>query len=83
MPMYNYTCGACKKVSEILARFDEVVKECPECGKKRLKRNTFGEAPPEYHDTYSPMNPRRGRGKGGAGRIDPGHGMGDMGKHFN
>lgn len=40
MPLYEYTCGACKTTFEQLARAadrDAVVK-CPECGSKNAKR---------------------------------------------
>ena len=32
------------------------------CGKKRAYRTML--APPAYHDHYSPLHPRAGRGKG-------------------
>lgn len=53
----------------------ETTKKCPECGKKKLKKQ-FSQT--RYHDTYSPMHPRRGRGVGGHGRVDPGEGMQGM-----
>ena len=35
---------------------------CQKCGKKRAYRTLL--APPAYHDHYSPLHPRAGRGKG-------------------
>ena len=37
MPIYEYECNRCKKVSEILV-FSSVRPECPECGSKDLKK---------------------------------------------
>ena len=35
---------------------------CQKCGKRRAYRTIL--APPAYHDHYSPLHPRAGRGKG-------------------
>ncbi len=79
MPFYDYTCSACDARIEINHSMNTKKRKCPECGKLKLVRDICC---PTYHDTYSPMNPRRGRGKGGAGRVDPGEGMSGMGKNF-
>jgi len=79
MPIYEFECGECGEVCEKLLKMGEVIRKCPHCGKSKLKKVM---SLPNYHDTYSPMHPRRGRGKGGSGRVDPGEGMGGMGKHF-
>lgn len=79
MPIYEFKCGSCEKVSEFLLNFGESKKKCPECGANRLSR-IFSQI--SYHDTYSPMHPRRGRGVGGYGRIDPGEGAEGMGRNF-
>lgn len=79
MPIYEFRCGACDEVSEFLLQVGETKRKCPECGENKLKRLISN---PNYHDTYSPMHPRRGRGVGGYGRVDPGHGVQDMGKNF-
>ncbi len=79
MPFYDYTCSACEARIEISHSMNTRKRKCPECGKLKLVRDICA---PTYHDTYSPMNPRRGRGKGGAGRIEPGNGIQGMGKNF-
>jgi putative FmdB family regulatory protein len=80
MPLYVFECEGCKKKSEFILKHGQTKKKCPECGELKLKQQLFGRT--TVVDTYSPMHPRRGRGRGGAGRIDPGHGTGGMGKHF-
>ena len=79
MPFYDYTCEACGERHEFQHSMNTRKRKCPSCKKSKLVRDICA---PTYHDTYSPMNPRRGRGKGGAGRIDPGEGMQGMGKNF-
>lgn len=79
MPFYDYTCTDCDARIEISHSMNTRKRKCPECGKLKLVRDICA---PTYHDTYSPMNPRRGRGKGGAGRIEPGNGIQGMGKNF-
>ena len=37
MPIYEYECQDCKKVSEILV-FSSLEPECPRCGSRRLKK---------------------------------------------
>ena len=54
-------------------------KKCPDCGNNSLDRIISN---PIYHDTHSPMHPRRGRGVGGYGRVDPGEGFQGMGKNL-
>lgn len=71
MPIYEFKCDSCYKVSEFLLRLDESKKKCPECGKLKLQKVM---SLPIYHDLHSPMHPRRGRGVGGYGRVDPGVG---------
>ncbi len=71
MPMYEFKCEACGKNTEEILPIGKRIRKCPHCGKLRLQRVI---SVPVYHDTYSPMHPRRGRGNGGYGRIDPGHG---------
>ena len=81
MPMYVFECSECKEKCEFILKHDETKKKCPSCGKLKLVKQLFNRT--HVLDTYSPMHPRRGRGRGGAGRIDPGHGTGDIGKHFS
>lgn len=69
MPLYEFECNSCKEISEFMLPLGANKKKCPGCGKPSLKKIISQTV---YHDTYSPMHPRRGRGVGGAGRIDPG-----------
>ena len=39
MPTYDYECDACGHEMEVFQGInDEVLKKCPECGKKKLRR---------------------------------------------
>lgn len=78
MPIYEFECEACEARTEKMLPVGRNIRKCPECGKSKLKR-VF--SAPAYHDTYSPMHPRRGRGNGGYGRIEPGQGT-DFGKNL-
>lgn len=63
MPLYDYRCEACEEEFELRHNMSETRKKCPECGKHKLKR--IFKTAPAYHDHYSPMHPRAGRGRGG------------------
>jgi putative FmdB family regulatory protein len=63
MPLYDYECNDCGNEVELFHGMNETRRKCPECGKLQLKR-AFKSAP-AYHDHYSPMHPRAGRGRGG------------------
>ncbi len=78
MPIYVFKCDGCKKITEKILPVGRNIKKCPECGEKKLQKVIQC---PVYIDTHSPMHPRRGRGRGGAGRIDPGQGT-DFGQNF-
>mgnify|MGYP000014478142 CR=1 FL=1 len=80
MPMYVFECSECEEKCEFILKIGESKKKCPACGKLKLVQQLFCRT--STVDLYSPMHPRRGRGKGGRGRVDPGEGMGDMNKHF-
>jgi putative FmdB family regulatory protein len=63
MTLYDLHCNACNAVFE--AWQDRNAKgpfRCQKCGKKRAYRTLL--APPVFHDHYSPLHPRAGRGKG-------------------
>jgi len=69
MPIYEYACAACGRVTEVIQRLDEApLTECPECGgavKKLLSAPAFqfkGEG--WYVTDYA----RKGGGKGEAAR---------------
>lgn len=79
MPLYEFQCESCHKIVELMLKYGENKRKCPECGKLKLRKLISQTI---YHDTHSPMHPRRGRGKGGYGRIDPGRGGEGMDKHF-
>ena len=39
MPIYEYQCDACGKITEVTQRLsDKPLKECPHCKKKKLRR---------------------------------------------
>jgi len=39
VPLYEYECGACKHRFEQIQKFsDPLVKKCPKCGKKKVKK---------------------------------------------
>ena len=39
MPLYEYVCGKCKEVTEVIQSFKEgPLKICPHCGAKKLKK---------------------------------------------
>ena len=69
MPIYVFKCDECDATHEFQLKMGEKRRKCPSCGKSKLKQQITN---PHYHDTYSPMHPRRGRGVGGYGRINPG-----------
>jgi putative FmdB family regulatory protein len=79
MPIYEFVCDGCKEETSELLPIGKIIKKCPACGELKLKKVLFSRS--NYHDTYSPMHPRRGRGQGGYGRIDPGQGS-NIGKNL-
>ena len=75
MPLYQFTCEACDETVDLFLKMGETKRKCPSCGKLKLRKDITC---PTYIDTYSPMSPRKGRGRGGAGRIKPGEGLEDF-----
>ena len=71
IPFYEFRCSECDETVEVLLKLGKSIKKCPECGEKKLEKLI---SKPIYHDLYSPMHARRGRGVGGYGRCDPGQG---------
>lgn len=62
MPMYEFLCEACEhRFEKILPIERRNLRKCPECGERKLRKLLFA---PKYHDRYSPMHPRKGRGRG-------------------
>lgn len=74
MPLYEFVCSGCEEKTEFMLPMEkrDSKRKCPVCGKLKLKRVLFSSV--KYHDILSPMHPRRGRGVGGFGRIEPGDG---------
>jgi len=63
MPMYDYICDACEHKFEVLHKIDDQPpKTCPECKRRKVRRDFT--SPPAIHHHYSPMHPRRNRGRG-------------------
>ena len=81
MPFYEFKCKKCGVTEEHMLPVDKrhSKHKCQACGAPKGLELQISQS--HYHDTYSPMHPRRGRGNGGYGRIEPGQGM-DMGKNF-
>lgn len=38
MPLYEYKCKHCQKISEVLHGFHESIEKCPECNENQLER---------------------------------------------
>ncbi len=63
MPRYDLICEACGHKFEVVRTIHEPnPKQCPQCGKKKVRRDWSH--PPAFHARYSPMHPRRNRGRG-------------------
>ena len=69
MPIYEYTCGDCRKDFELLVRSGEEP-ACPDCGQSSLTRRLSVPAAPATRGSSSslPMAPPCGRG--GCGRPE-------------
>jgi putative FmdB family regulatory protein len=65
MPAYDYKCKHCGHQAEIVHEMGTVKKKCPQCKKNGLEKMWLKVA--AYHDRFSPMHPRKGRGKGNTG----------------
>ncbi len=63
MPYYDLKCDACNEVSEGFQKMDaKQPTRCTKCGKQKVRRIIV--KAPAFRDTYSPMHPRRNRGRG-------------------
>jgi putative FmdB family regulatory protein len=71
MPRYDFKCTECGAKIEIEVERvdlkDKYRRKCPTCGKVRNFTKDWSAGMPAYHDRYSPMHPRAGRGRGGRG----------------
>lgn len=64
MPAYDLKCDECSHEFEVIHGMTEPHPEqCPKCGQHGTVRTQFNSVPAQP-DTYSPMAPRRGRGRG-------------------
>lgn len=68
MPLYDFACAACGKVSEILVRSSEEAPRCPHCGSSRLSRElpTFNAQAKGKEHVHSPAC-GCGKPRGGCG----------------
>ncbi len=63
MPLYDLRCGGCGATSEAFQKMDaRQPTRCTECGDRKVRR-VITKAP-AFRDTYSPMHPRKNRGRG-------------------
>ena len=63
MPLYDYVCDACGHEFERWHGMgDKLPRTCPKCKRRKVRRD-FTSAPAIHHH-YSPMHPRRNRGRG-------------------
>lgn len=62
MPSYDYHCDACDRIFEAQHPIGRGPSRCPACGSARIRRDWS--KPPAYHARYSPMHPRKNRGRG-------------------
>ena len=63
MALYDYICDACGHEFETWHKIGaRAPKTCPECKRRKVRRD-FTSAPAIHHH-YSPMHPRRNRGRG-------------------
>lgn len=63
MPAYDLICGNCGHKMEVIHGLNEKhPKKCPSCGKMKLRQDWS--TPPAYHNHFSPLHPRKNRGRG-------------------
>ena len=63
MPNYDLQCSACGHVFEAFQPMDaKQPTRCSKCGKKKARRVIL--KPPATYNSYSPMHPRKHRGRG-------------------
>lgn len=63
MPAYDYECKTCDHTFEVSHKMSEPgPKSCPKCNGRRIEKVFL--TPPAVHLYYSPMHPRRNRGRG-------------------
>lgn len=69
MPLYDLQCSACGTCFEAFQAMNQPQPtRCRKCGRKKVRRVLL--KPCAAHDNYSPMHPRKNRGKG-IGRKAP------------
>jgi putative FmdB family regulatory protein len=63
MPLYDLECSACGEISEDIQTMDaKQPTRCAKCGKRQVRRILL--KPPAYHNHFSPLHPRKNRGRG-------------------
>jgi putative FmdB family regulatory protein len=63
MPAYDYQCAKCHHTFEVSHKVGEHgPKSCPQCKGKNVEKVFL--SPPAFHTYYSPLHPRRNRGRG-------------------
>ncbi len=63
MPCYDLECRACGLISEANQKMDaRQPTRCLKCGQRKVYRMIL--KPPAFKNTYSPLHPRRNRGRG-------------------
>lgn len=72
MPLYEYHCGSCKSLVEVLVRNTEEQAECPECGSVKLEKQLSISAAPAINGAKLPVSspsesPTCGRPQCGSG----------------
>lgn len=73
MARYDIRCTTCGESIEIDVPLSEVKekyrRKCPTCGKTKTFTRDWMAGIASYHDRYSPLHPRAGRGRGGPGQL--------------
>ncbi len=63
MPIYDLDCSACGNISEEFQSIHEKQPtRCAKCGKRQVRRVIL--KAPAFLNRYSPLHPRRNRGRG-------------------
>lgn len=63
MPAYDYLCRTCEHTFEASHGVKAPgPKSCPKCGGRTVEKTFL--KPPAFQTFYSPMHPRRNRGRG-------------------
>lgn len=61
MPIYEFNCQCGHSFETVCSIEDRTKQRCPLCKSRKLNQEFHA---PFHIDSYSPLHPRRGRGKG-------------------